>query len=477
MTAPPTHPDLAAPVRSAMPGMSWPALPEAVGLMMLGLQYQFERSEWWPPERLRAHQFRQLQSLLDHAAAEVPYYRDLLSRAGFRPGETLTESVWQRIPILTRREVQQRGMDLHAGRYPSFHGKKSEQHTSGSTGMPTAVLRTELTGLIWEAITLRDNLWHRRDMSGTFAALRIRQSPGENAPDGARALAWSLGAGAAFVTGPSLVLRGVRPISEQIAWLGREQPDYILIHPTILRAMLRDPEGRGLHHERLKAVISYSELVPAGLGELLAETWGVPLQDIYTSEELGYIALQCPDLPHYHVQSEAVFVEILDEAGAPCPPGRVGQVVATSLHNFAMPLIRYALGDYAEAGPPCPCGRGLPVLARIVGRLRNMLRAPSGAWIKLDFVPMEQATDLPIIQYQLAQLSLSVIEARLVTLRPLTPAEEERVRDLVANQCGASGFTIEIRYRDSIPRSAGGKFEEFLCELDEPATPTAIKAL
>ena len=39
-------------------------------------------------------------------------------------------------------------------------------------------------------------------------------------------------------------------------------------------------------------------------------------------------------------------------------------MVITDLHNFATPLIRYELGDYAEVGTPCPTGRGLPVLNR-----------------------------------------------------------------------------------------------------------------
>ena len=51
----------------------------------------------------------------------------------------------------------------------------------------------------------------------------------------------------------------------------------------------------------------------------------------------------------------------------------------TSLHNRVMPLIRYEVGDFAEVGPPCPCGRGLPVIARIMGRVRNCLRFPTKA--------------------------------------------------------------------------------------------------
>src|SRR5262249_15877820 len=148
------------------------------------------------------------------------------------------------------------------------------------------------------------------------------------------------------------------------------------------------------------------------------ESWGVPLQDTYTSREGGYMALQCPEHTHYHVQSEAVLLETLDDRGEPCRPGEVGRVVITPLHNFAMPLIRCESGDYAEAGRFCPCGRGLPVLNRIMGRSRNMLRLPKGGRIWPDLLPIEKSMDLPIAQYQLAQIDLHVIEARIAPRRP-----------------------------------------------------------
>ena len=78
------------------------------------------------------------------------------------------------------------------------------------------------------------------------------------------------------------------------------------------------------------------------------------------------------------MQSEHLRVEVLDEQGQPCREGENGQVVITDLHNFAMPLIRYALHDWAEVGPTCPCGRGLPTLRRVVGRIRNMAISPEG---------------------------------------------------------------------------------------------------
>jgi phenylacetate-CoA ligase len=144
----------------------------------------------------------------------------------------------------------------------------------------------------------------------------------------------------------------------------------------------------------------------------------------------------------------------------------VGRVVVTPLHNFAMPLVRYALGDYAEAGPPCPCGRGLPVLRRILGRARNMLRLPggNGKWIAME--PLEKRIrDLPVKQYQLVQRAFDAIEVRIVPARPLTAADEAAIRATLLGPCGAEGCRVGFAYVDAIPRSEGGKYEDFMSEV------------
>ena len=46
-----------------------------------------------------------------------------------------------------------------------------------------------------------------------------------------------------------------------------------------------------------------------------------------------------------------------------------GRIVVTALNNFATPLIRYEIGDYAEVGEICSCGRGFrPPTGRRRGR-------------------------------------------------------------------------------------------------------------
>lgn len=457
--------DLVATLRSAVSGALWPAMPNQFGITMLALQYQFERTDRMTSAEIQAAQFGQLDVLLRHAVANVPYYRQALPAAGYAPDRPLTLEAWRRLPILTRRTLQDRRAELIAARYPPEHGSAAEHRSSGSTGVPISVMKTQLCDLLWEAFTVRDHLWHRRDLSGVLVALRSRRSGEEGGADGARSAIWNHGVSSAFATKEGWLFGGYRPVEEQIAWLLRRKPDYAQMHPTVLRELLKVVKQRGIRFEGLKGILTYSELVPPGLREETLAVLGIPMHDMYSCREIGYLALECPDHPHYHVQSEAVLIEIVDEAGAPCAVGQTGRVVATPLHNFAQPLIRYALGDYAEVGPPCSCGRQSPVLARVLGRSRNMLRLANGQDGFPDTAPLEKAIHLPIRQYQLVQRTRSHIEVRIVPQRPFTPGEEAELRDIIVDKCGATGCAVTFAYCDSIARTEGGKYEDFISEV------------
>jgi len=167
---------------------------------------------------------------------------------------------------------------------------------------------------------------------------------------------------------------------------------------------------------------------------------------------------------HYHVQSENLLIEILDQSGAPCGPGEAGRVVVTTLHNFATPLIRYDIGDYAQPGVPCPCGRGLAVIERILGRVRNMLVLTNGEryWPSMNLNRVHRIA--PILQLQSAQVRLNELEIRLVVRRPLTRLEESALIEHIGANL-PDRLEIVLRYVGEIPRSAAGKFEQFVCEL------------
>ena len=71
------------------------------------------------------------------------------------------------------------------------------------------------------------------------------------------------------------------------------------------------------------------------------------------------------------MNAEHALIEIVDEQGRPTTPGQMGRVLATTLQNRLMPLVRYDMGDYALAlNQRCECGRTLPLIGKVLGRVR-----------------------------------------------------------------------------------------------------------
>lgn len=449
---------------SAVTSIAWPALPPPQGAIILALQYQLEKSQWWPTAQIAEKQMTQLAALLDHAHAKIPYYRERLSAGGYRPGMALTAERFAQIALLTRQEVQDLGSAQLSTQPPREHGGVQTVRTSGSTGRPVEILDTELNRLFWLAFTLRDHLWHERDFHARFAAIRfapeIKDSKGVVVPG------WGPATDALFETAPSYVLHIGTPVNEQAQWLLDCKPEILLTHPSNALALAEYCLEHEIQLPSLREIRTLSEALPERLRELCQRAWGAVVKDMYSTREAGYLALQCPSSDQYHIQSENAVVEIIDDAGRPCGPGEVGRVIVTPLHNFASPLIRYEIGDYAEVGTPCTCGRTLPTIQRILGRVRNMLTLPNGErrWPVLDYNAYRMAA--PIQQMQLVQKSPTQLEAKVVASRPLTASEEAALQKAVSTSLAFPGEICIVCVRE-IPRSAAGKYEEFLNETGD----------
>jgi phenylacetate-CoA ligase len=138
-------------------------------------------------------------------------------------------------------------------------------------------------------------------------------------------------------------------------------------------------------------------------------------------------------------------------------------VIATPLHNFAMPLIRYEIGDFAEVGQPCICGRGLPVLTRIIGRYRHRIILPDGS-SRVTLFGAQELYRIPAIrQYQAVQTARDTIEMHLVMRRPLTTGEDRVLTGLV--HANLPEFKVPIVYVEALPRMPSGKFQDFRSEI------------
>ncbi|NJN51944.1 MAG: phenylacetate--CoA ligase family protein [Gammaproteobacteria bacterium] len=394
--------------------------------MTLALLHQFEQSQWLDSQHIRMLQIQQLDGLLAHAFETVPRYRQQWAGVYHRKRPLTYDTVLQ-LPYVSRVTLQSEFEAFKSAKVPSSHGKVQEGRTSGSTAAPVRFLTTQLSGVYWNALTLRDHLWHRRDLNQTLAVIRRESSPGRYA-------GWGSATHGIVKTGPSVGNTIGADANELLDWLASENPGYLLTYPSLVAEIARLAIARGVPLPNLREIRTLAESVNEETRALCRLAWGVPITDLYSASEAGYLALQCPDHEHYHVMAESSLVEVLDDSGTPCEPGQVGRVVVTPLHSFAMPLIRYDIGDYGEVGEACPCGRGLPVLRRILGRVRNTLITADGKRYWPAFGTRALMEVAPVTQYQFVQTAADVVEARLVAPGGLTATQEGLFRERVMSK-------------------------------------------
>jgi phenylacetate-CoA ligase len=325
------------------------------------------------------------------------------------------------------------------------------------------VLKSKLTSLFWQAQRLRDNRWAGRDCRLDRAVIAGQMGI---PPGGRRVQGWGLGFDEQWSCGITSMLDLLHAdVATQVFWLEAVRPTYLGTYPSNLAALLDIWEAEGIGGLKLDQVICQSEMLLPGLAERCERVLGAKMLSNYSTGEMGYITIECPDCGQQHVQDEGVYVEVLDDDGRPCGVGETGRVAVTLLHNFAMPLIRYEIGDYAEVGRPCSAGRGLSSLGRILGRRRNMLVLPDGSKRWPTFGSRRFAKIAAVEQFQLVQQSVGKIEARFRVGEPLTAMQRDALAVAVGEALGYP-FEVEItEFSGPIPRSRRGKFEEFISNV------------
>jgi phenylacetate-CoA ligase len=323
---------------------------------------------------------------------------------------------------------------------------------------------TAATRQLWDALTLREHLWSQRDFGKRLGIIRSRKTTTRES-DGLIQPNWGSPVAPLFPSGPSSAIHIGRPVAELAAWLKDFDPHYLLTYPSIVPWLMEHMAETGERPRSLQEIRFISEPVDPALEERLAGEWQLRCTDIYSANEVGYIAFRCREHGALHVQSESLLVEIINDQGQACVAGESGRVVVTSLHNLATPLLRYDIGDYATVGEACRCGRGLPVISRILGRTRNAALSPDGQryWpTRLN----RMRTIKPIRQAQYVQTAIDTIAIRAVLSRPLREQERLEMVNITIEALGYP-YRVEIVPVAEIQRGAGGKFEEFLSLLPE----------
>jgi phenylacetate-CoA ligase len=457
---------------SNIEGIQWPCIQVGYAATLMALQRQFEQSQWLSSEELLQNQFKQLTVLANHAMS-VPFHAKNLKEAGFVGGQLMTLDIWNRLPTLKRADVRNLKEQLHAPSYPNSFGDSNMAYSGGSTGQPVGVKKSRMDALIWESCHIRELTWNKIDESKEIANFRglrrelrdqVYKEPNSIIDKSGIVLkSWNPPASLITQTGRMGLIQPDLPLSEQADYVLRRKPSYLLMRPAGLRLLLSYFKENNIKLDFVLSAWTLSEVVDSTLRALCWEVCNCPIYNNYTSNETGYMALQCPEGINYHVMSEASYVEVIDDQGNPCKPGEIGRVLVTPLHNFAMPLIRYEIGDEAEVGEPCSCKRGLPSLTRIVGRAEDYFLI-NGEKRRFD-LDHYKICDIEVIrEFQLIQKTKERLELHLVSTRPLNENELDRIKK-VKNNSIARDLQWDLIYVDSIPRTTAGKLRQFITEV------------
>ncbi len=416
---------------------------------------QFLRSQFWTKDIRAAY----IETMLDRTlgdAVRIPFYRE---RFGGHVPEKLDQA-----PILVRGDLPHLN---HQVRRMHPGGRFQAARSSGSTGMPVEVLFDtphQVRRFAARARYLRANGWNPVKRSVWIISLP------RSTPD-AHIIRAFRSTGVAFVS-------VFTPLEEQLEWLRRFRPEYLYTYPSNLGGLLDLLENEGGDGLRLKGVFCGGEVLDEVTRTRAREMLHIPIADNYGSTE-AFIAWQCPS-GSYHVNSEHVHVEVVDQDGQQVRAGEVGRVLITTLNNRLMPLVRYEVGDYADVTEECcPCGRTLPLLGHVLGRSINLFHLPSGRiinpWelvVRIKFMP-------ELKQFQIVQKSLDRCVLRYVSNTGLLSARNRwSIEREFVNVLGTD-VQVDFEPVERIERAASGKFMTAYSELGNcrPQQMTAIPPL
>ena len=440
------------------------------------------RSQWFSPAEVERLQLAKARLLLGHCLRNVPYYRERLTAAGFVPEYLSTMEDLRRLPLLPRGTFQERFADFHADALPPDTVFTGEYETSGTSGVAVKVYRTNVTDQWWLALHLRDLEWSGIDPRGSLAAVRyVEPAAGEEErkrrPKEIVSSHRPPQLPRLIETGPVHVMDIHEDPRRQLAWLRRLAPNYLLSYASDLNFLAGLVLEEGKRLPSLKAIRNISETLTDEVRARVEAAFGVPVHNLYSCGEAGYVASPCPEGRGLHVHAEHVLLEVLDADGRPCPPGRAGRVVLTALHNYLTPLIRYEIMDEAVMGEsPCPCGRGLPLLTKVRGKVRPLFRLPDGR-VKHASGLIEQLYHLEgIHQYQIVQRAIDHFLVRVAPGRAWTPEHPERIRRLVLEHVGAP-VRVEVEVRERLELPECGKLIDVISELAPEADPSFPSSL
>lgn len=415
---------------------------------MLNRNY-FKLGAFSSREEIVAHQNTRLRRLVAHAYHNVSYYRRLFNDHGIQPQDIRSVEDLHLIPMSSKAELQQHTEDFLSR---GFKASRMIVHkTSSSTGQPATIYNS-----YWE-----EHLRHiRRWRLNYYYGLR----PGDRKTRIVmihpslpiiQLLLKVLSVSGIYKQIDIDCLQSPEQILQQLSALG---PTVIVGFPGVINQVAQVVLKSDCKSIRPRCLTVGGEMLTPSMRHNISAAFGAPVYDVYSSHEFNLIAWECIQSGLYHVCDDSVVLEVLSE-GRPVREGECGEVVGTNLHSFAMPFIRFRLGDLVVKGPKhCPCGEPFSTLSALQGRVLDYFRLPDGRVIHPFSLPVGLT---PWIRnFTLVQECEDLIIAYVVASPDYTTHQVEELKKSVHAVLGP-GIKFAINFVPSIKPASSGKFQPY----------------
>jgi len=252
----------------------------------------------------------------------------------------------------------------------------------------------------------------------------------------------------------------------------RFNPEIVRGYASSVYMMAKYMLKEGIDYVHPKAVITSAEMLLDYMRKTIEEAFSCPVFDYYGSREIGAIASECEMHSGYHISAENVVLEFVRN-GEHVGAGEDGVILVTSLRNFGMPFIRYAIGDVGKPSDDvCSCGRGLPLMSSIEGRVSQFMAVYDKRLGRV--VPVSTAAPgpfsmvlmhVPIENYRIIQESLDRVVIKAVKGKGYLPRHTDLIVEHVRKFLGDS-ITVDVEFVDYLPPLPSGKRSVFISKIN-----------
>lgn len=412
-----------------------------------------EDNQYLALEKLEAMQLNRIQSIVTYAYENTAYYRKKLDDNGFNPKELTSLNDLQKIPPLTKVDIQNNSESLLSKEFNKNNLIKDA--SGGSTGEPTIFFKTLEYQQLRSADQLRHDRWSGWEIGDRFALiwgaqrdLKASQSIREFIISRYIARIWELDAFDMNTT----------KMDKYVKTLQRIQPKMVLGYANALVAFSEYLiKYHPNHNIRPKGIISSAETLTEDKRKIIEAAFKCKVLNRYGSREVGLIASECSKQKGLHINADNIYVEIVKN-GKPVRDGESGDILVTDFSNKAMPLIRYKLGDVGKLGKtPCTCQRTLPVLESVEGRSGDFFVAEDGVLVHGEYFTHLFYGEDDVKQFQMIQETLELVHLKLVSVEKNKDAAY--INTFISKTKAILGprVRVDVDFVDDIPPTVSGK--------------------